>query len=104
MLSPTSTGQHFATFLESFHDICARRPQAVPHRFAKHEDTIMDHLASISAVPTTQRAQNAQTKPPIALGVLGGALMVIAVAVLPADAALAPEQRIAVFMQTGNFP
>jgi type IV secretory pathway component VirB8 len=64
----------------------------------------MDHPASISAALTTQSAQNPRAKPAIALWVLAAAFTVIAVAVVLADATLTPEQRIAVFVQTGNLP
>jgi hypothetical protein len=64
----------------------------------------MNDLASISTTPTTQSAQSARTERPIALWVLAAAFVVIAVAVLIADASLTPAQRIAVSVQTGMFP
>jgi len=64
----------------------------------------MNQPGSSAAALTTQPGQNAQAGRTTALWVFGGALMVTAVAVMLADAALTPEQRIAVFMQTGIFP
>ena len=64
----------------------------------------MNNSVSLSATPTTHPAQNAQAERSIALWVFVLALMVVAVAVLMADASLTPEQRIAVFMQAGHFP
>ena len=49
-------------------------------------------------------AAYAQAKRPSVSWIFCGALMVIAVAVMLADAALTPEQRLAVFMQAGHFP
>jgi len=64
----------------------------------------MIHPASISASLTTQPVQSAPAQRPIALWVLAACFLVIAVAVLVAEASLSPAQRIAVFMQTGMFP
>jgi len=64
----------------------------------------MSHPTSISATLTTQPAQSAQAERPIALWVLAAALILIAVAVLLADASLTPEHRIAAVMQSGVYP
>jgi len=64
----------------------------------------MDHPASLCAVLMTQSEQTARAKPAIALWIFAAALMAVAVAVLAADAALTPEQRIAAFVQSGTYP
>ena len=70
----------------------------------KNEETIVNHPASTTATLTTQPAQSAQAERPSALWVLAAAFVVIAIAVLVADASLTPEQRFAVFLQSGTFP
>ena len=64
----------------------------------------MSHPASTSTIPTPQFAHKAQRARSIALWVLVGASVVVAFAVLVADAALTAEQRTAVFAHTGMFP
>jgi hypothetical protein len=64
----------------------------------------MNDRVSISPTLTMQPAHSVQTKLPVALWTLAAAFVVIAVAVLVADRALTPEQRFAVFLQSGMFP
>lgn len=52
----------------------------------------------------TLTAQSVQAERPTALWVLAAAFVVITVAVLVADRSLTPEQRFAVFLQSGMFP
>jgi hypothetical protein len=64
----------------------------------------MNDGASTTATVTAQPAQSAQVERPSALWVLAAAFVVIAFAVLVADRSLTPEQRFAVFLQSGMFP
>jgi hypothetical protein len=64
----------------------------------------MNHPASIPATLTTEQSQRARADRPIALWGFAVVLVAVAVIILVADASLIPEQRIAVFMQTGMFP
>ena len=64
----------------------------------------MNDGVSTTATLTTQPAQGAQAERPNALWVLAAAFVVIAVAVLVADRSLTPEQRFAVFLQSGMVP
>jgi hypothetical protein len=64
----------------------------------------MNHPASMPAMLTTERSQRAQADRPIAQWAFAAVLVAVAVIILVADASLIPEQRIAVFMQTGMFP
>jgi len=52
----------------------------------------------------TLTAQGAHAERPAALWILAAAFAVIAVAVLVADRSLTPEQRFAVFLQSGMVP
>ena len=64
----------------------------------------MNQPGSIAVPLTTAPPENAQAKRPSVSWIFCGALMVIAVAMMLADAALTPEQRSAVFTQAGHFP
>jgi hypothetical protein len=64
----------------------------------------MNDGVSTTATLTAQPAQSAQAKRPNALWVLAAAFVVIAIGVLVADRTLTPEQRFAVFLQSGMFP
>jgi hypothetical protein len=64
----------------------------------------MTDRAPFSATLTTQLAHRAHAERPAALWILATAFAVIAVAVLVADRSLTPEQRFAVFLQSGMFP
>ena len=64
----------------------------------------MNDGVSTTAALTAQPAQSAQAERPTTLWVLAAAFVVIAVAVLVADRSLTPEQRFAVFLQSGMVP
>ena len=64
----------------------------------------MDEGVSTTATLTAQSTQSARAEGPTALWVLAAAFVVITVAVLMADGSLTPEQRFAVFLQSGMFP
>jgi hypothetical protein len=68
----------------------------------------MNRSPSLSATPPTEAVQNARAVPAFPLWVLAAAFTVtitlIAVAVLAADASLTPDQRFALFMQSGSSP
>jgi len=64
----------------------------------------MNDGVSSTATLTAQPAQSAQAERPSALWVLAAAFVIIAIAVLVADRSLTPEQRFAVFLQSGMVP
>jgi hypothetical protein len=64
----------------------------------------MNDGVSTTATLTAQPARSAQAKRPSALLVLAAAFVVITAVVLVADRSLTPEQRFAVFLQSGMFP
>lgn len=64
----------------------------------------MNDGGSTTATLTGQPAQGGQAERSTALWVLAAAFVVIAIAVLVADRSLTPEQRFAVFLQSGMFP
>jgi hypothetical protein len=59
---------------------------------------------SFVAISTTRLSGSSYANRPIALWTLTGVLVAVACTVLVLDAAITPEQRIAVLAQSGIFP
>jgi hypothetical protein len=59
---------------------------------------------SFVATPTTRLPGSSYVDRPIALWTLTGVLVAVACTVLVLDAAITPEQRIALLAQSGMFP